>query len=404
MAMQEYHISNNPITAHAFDGSKNQLAICPNDPTLEIYSKSGNSWTLSHSLSEHDKVITGVDWAPRSNRIVTCSQDRNAYVWTLNEQTGVWSPTLVLLRLNRSATFVKWSPQETKFAVASGARTISVCQFDKEQNWWTSKHLKKPIRSTVLSVDWHPNGVLLAAGSADMKARVFSAYLKEVDQKPEASVWGSKLPFNTVCGEFSSISGGWVHGIAFSLSGDALAFASHDSSITVVYPSGPDLPPQAIYSVRVPSLPFLSLTWLSESSLVAAGHDYEPIVFAGNARSGWAMLKSLDNPSARSGSRSVSRSGLMGNEAFNRFKAADSRGISSTPAIGGDGVAIGASNIAKAGGERNTAHQNTITLVRPFEGQGTGEITKISTSGLDGRVIVWNVGGLAAEVGKMAIH
>jgi actin related protein 2/3 complex subunit 1A/1B len=115
--------------------------------------------------------------------IVTCSQDRNAYVWTFNSSSSVWAPTLVLLRINRSATFVRWSPNETKFAVASGARTIAVCQFDEEQNWWTAKHIKKPIRSTVLSLDWHPNGVLIAAGSADFKARVFSAYLKEVDQK-----------------------------------------------------------------------------------------------------------------------------------------------------------------------------------------------------------------------------
>jgi actin related protein 2/3 complex subunit 1A/1B len=43
--------------------------------------------------------------------------------------------------------------------------------------------LKKPIRSTVLCVDWHPNNVLLAAGSADMKARVLSAYIKEVDKR-----------------------------------------------------------------------------------------------------------------------------------------------------------------------------------------------------------------------------
>lgn len=43
--------------------------------------------------------------------------------------------------------------------------------------------LKKPIRSTVLSLDWHPNNVLLAAGSADMKARVLSAYIKDVDKR-----------------------------------------------------------------------------------------------------------------------------------------------------------------------------------------------------------------------------
>ena len=60
---------------------------------------------------------------------------------------------------------------------------IAICSFDPEGDWWVSRLLKKPIRSTVLSVDWHPNNVLLAAGSADMKARVFSAYIKDVDKR-----------------------------------------------------------------------------------------------------------------------------------------------------------------------------------------------------------------------------
>lgn len=157
-------------------------------------------------MTQHDKAITSIDWAPRTNHIVTASQDRNAYVWSQSPDpaTGrmVWKPTLVLLRINRAATFVRWSPNEDKFAVASGARYVSavslpasarnvifddraiaICSFDPENNWWVARQLKKPIRSTVLSVDWHPNNVLLAAGSADMKARVFSAYIKDVDKR-----------------------------------------------------------------------------------------------------------------------------------------------------------------------------------------------------------------------------
>lgn len=42
--------------------------------------------------------------------------------------------------------------------------------------------------------------------------------------RPTPTVWGERLPFNTVCGEFSTPSGGWVHGVSFSPSGDALAF------------------------------------------------------------------------------------------------------------------------------------------------------------------------------------
>lgn len=44
--------------------------------------------------------------------------------------------------------------------------------------------------------------------------------------RPAPTVWGEKLPFNTVCGEFASPAGGWVHAVSFSPSGDILAFAS----------------------------------------------------------------------------------------------------------------------------------------------------------------------------------
>ena len=80
----------------------------------------------------------------------------------------------------------KWCTVNSDILPDSASDTssaIAICSFDPENNWWVSKLLKKPIRSTVLAVDWHPNNVLLAAGSADMKARVFSAYIKELDDK-----------------------------------------------------------------------------------------------------------------------------------------------------------------------------------------------------------------------------
>lgn len=77
---------------------------------------------------------TGIDWAPESNRIVTCGTDRNAYVWTLKGRT--WKPTLVILRINRAARCVRWAPNENKFAVGSGSRVISICYFEQENDWW----------------------------------------------------------------------------------------------------------------------------------------------------------------------------------------------------------------------------------------------------------------------------
>ncbi|KAJ2877901.1 ARP2/3 actin-organizing complex subunit Sop2, partial [Coemansia aciculifera] len=166
------------VTAHAFNHDKSQVAVCPNSNEVHIYARNGTQWTPIHVLKEHDLLVTSVDWAPRTNRIVTCSQDKNAYVWTLDESTNVWKPTLVHLRINRAATQARWSPMEDKFAVASGDKCVAICYFGEDNDWWVSKHIKKPIASTVLCVDWHPNNVLIACGGTDMKARVFSAYIK----------------------------------------------------------------------------------------------------------------------------------------------------------------------------------------------------------------------------------
>ncbi|EIN07140.1 actin-like protein ARPC3 [Punctularia strigosozonata HHB-11173 SS5] len=395
-APEVYNISQTPITSHAFNPDRSQVAVSLKSNEVTILSSQGSEWVPTETLSEHDKAITSIDWAPNTNRIVTASQDRNAYVWQLTPDptTGqtVWKPTLVLLRINRAATYVRWSPKEDKFAVASGARAIAICSFDSENDWWVSRLLKKPIRSTVLSVDWHPNNVLLAAGSADMKARVFSAFIKDVDKRPAPTVWGEKLPFNTICGEYSSPSGGWVHAVGFSPSGDVLAFASHDSTISIVYPGGP-----AIHTIRINTLPLVTLTWTTEDALVAAGHDCQPLVFSGNEQA-WSLIGSLD---AKSGAGSKSSGfgggspvvGRLNSAAFNTFKNAAERGQSG-----------GATEAARGSGDTvlHTVHQNTILSVRPYAG-GPGAVTHVSTSGVDGRLVVWDVnaiaeGGLASKL------
>uniref|UniRef100_A0AAZ3NS24 Actin-related protein 2/3 complex subunit n=1 Tax=Oncorhynchus tshawytscha TaxID=74940 RepID=A0AAZ3NS24_ONCTS len=219
-----------PISCHSWNKDRTQIALCPNNHDVHIYKKDGTKWTKIHELKEHNGQVTGIDWAPDSNRIVTCGTDRNAYVWSLKGE--VWKPTLVILRINRAARCVSWSPKENKFAVGSGSRLISICYFEQENDWWVCKHIKKPIRSTVLSLDWHPNNVLLAAGSCDFKCRVFSAYIKEVEEKPGPTVWGSKMPFGEGAG------GGWVHGVCFSHSGNRLAWTSHDSTVAIAEEPG----------------------------------------------------------------------------------------------------------------------------------------------------------------------
>ncbi|KAL9099945.1 MAG: hypothetical protein Q9163_004627 [Psora crenata] len=356
-----HHLSHHPIADHSFSADRQTLAVA-RDNNVELYSKSRGGFTLQDELKGHDKTVTGVDIAPTAGRIVTCSQDRNAYVW--EPSPSGWKPTLVLLRINRAATFVRWSPSEKKFAVGSGARVIAVCYFEEENDWWVSKHLKKPIRSTITTVAWHPNSVLLAAGSTDAHARVFSSFIKGVDERPESSVWGERLPFNTVCGEYLNNSAGWVHGCAFSPSGKALAFTAHDSSLTVVYPNGPDQAPRAVVNLSMQLLPFLSLIWSGDSEIIAAGYDCEAYRLRGSEE-GWQITGSME-------SKGRPGMGDMREEsALNMFRQMDLKGKSQNDT------------------QLKTVHQNTITTVRCYEGPAAS-IKKFSSSGVDGRVVIWS--------------
>lgn len=372
-----HHLFHAPIADHSFSADRTTLAVA-RDTSVELYERSGGKFSLKDELKGHDKLVTGVDIAPRSGKIVTCSQDRNAYVWDPPTKPGQpYKPTLVLLRINRAATIVRWSPSETKFAVGSGARLISICYFEDENDWYISKHLKKPIRSTISSLAWHPNGVLIAAGSTDGHARVFSSFIKGVDERPSPSVWGERVPFNTVCGEYMNSTAGWVHDVAFSPSGDVLAFAAHDASITVVYPSAPEQPPKSVVSVSLTGLPCRSLLFKTEQEILAAGYDCEIFRLQGSA-GGWKIAGLLEGgrkaPPTRLGSGpSMDGEDGGGESALNMFRQMDLKGTKQRDDT-----------------QLRTTHQNTVNTLRPYE-ESSGSVSKISSGGVDGRVVVWNV-------------
>lgn len=222
--------------------------------------------------------------------------------------------------------------------------------------------------------------MLLAAGSTDGHARVLSSFVKGVDERPEASIWGERLPFGTVCGEYLNGTAGWVHSVAFSPSGDVLAFAGHDASLTVVYPSAPDAPPKTVVSVSLTGLPCRSLVWRGEDEVLAAGYDCEVFRLQGN-EGGWKVVGTLE-----SGGTGKKIGGIGGDaqatavdgedeggSALNMFRQMDLKGTKT-----------------KDDTQLKTVHQNTINTLRGFEG-GRGGVTKISSSGVDGRVVIWNI-------------
>lgn len=153
--------------------------------------------------------------------------------------------------------------------------------------------------------------------------------------------------------------------------------------------------PQAIHSIQLPSLPLISILFTTENSLVGAGHDCQPYLFEGSLESNWTQIRSLDSGRSESASRTGAVGRLNQSEAFNMFRAADSRGASGAPAPAG-------MRQTANGTELLTIHQNTITSVRAYEGGvGGEEVRKISSTGVDGKLVIWSeLAGGVGEIGN----
>lgn len=361
------------ITCHAWNKDRTQIALSPNSKDVLIYTKtSSGGWQLTQTLNEHSSKVLSIDWAPNSNSIVTCGADKNAYVWSYDGRA--WKPELVVLRINRAAVCVKWSPNEKKFAVGCGHRCICVCYYQQDQGFWVAKHIKKQIRSTTLCLDWHPNNVLLAAGGTDFKCRVFGAHVSDVDgPQPASTPWGAKINSADCVAEYSALNHGWVHSCSFNPDGSVLAFAGHDSTIYVV---NTQRSIHEVISLRTQFLPLLTLKFVSNSTILAAGHDCYPIAF-GLENDRINFLDKLDVTLSKQTTGVASAKDIFGN-----------RDRTNTDQLTNTTL--------------NSIHQNSIKQICIYN-QNNQKISHVSTCGLDGLVVIWDLNALERQFSNLRI-
>ncbi len=393
-----------------------------------------NSISLTHvalplGALQHDIVVSGMDWCPLTNKLVTCSHDRNAFVWVFDAATQLWKPQVVVLNINRAATDVKWSPDGTKFAVSSAAKIAMLCRYDEANDWWVSTALKKH-KSTVLSLAWHPNSRVLATVATDYRCRIISAYLDDMDSTDDGGVFGPLPPAGEVLDEFD-VTRAWVNHCAWSPSGSMLAFAGHDSLLHIATFNPDRSVAPIIQTIKCPTLPAMRVQFLSENCLVTAGHSMNPELFGRNDGAAasaaaaavpvgaWTFLGYVDRkPDAASGAAGKITNSFA--SARGMFASKVLKGESSS---GGGGAGTATNGSAESSSDW-IKHKNAITYLQPCKtsgkllalcrcvlyrrssphshrvspvalcppspsGAASGAVVSFSTSGNDGRVIVW---------------
>jgi actin related protein 2/3 complex subunit 1A/1B len=133
-----------------------------------------------------------------------------------------------------------------------------------------------------------------------------------------------------------------------------------------------------VQTIKTSFLPFVTLFWASETSLVAAGFDLAPYLISNNGKWYFQLIRAISGKIDTKNDHS--KDTQKNNAAFNMFKQMDSFAQESK-----------SSNLP-------TVHQNTITCLRPYDISARG-VQKFSSSGLDGQIVVWDL--LSASVANM---
>eukprot|EP00607_Mallomonas_marina_P006383 CAMPEP_0182426400 /NCGR_PEP_ID=MMETSP1167-20130531/12883_1 /TAXON_ID=2988 /ORGANISM="Mallomonas Sp, Strain CCMP3275" /LENGTH=367 /DNA_ID=CAMNT_0024607787 /DNA_START=105 /DNA_END=1208 /DNA_ORIENTATION=+ len=351
------------------------LAISPNNNEIHIYGdcilSGGMNWRKLHVLQEHDLLVSSIDWSPITNKIVSCSHDRNAFVWTFDSSTSVWKPALVILRIDRAALDVSWSLDGLRFAVASGSKCVPVCSYEEKNDWWVSKMVKKKFKSSVLCLSFHPcNGQVLAAGAADFKLRVYSTYDSEVDvMGPVSKPFLTALEFGEVYCELSCQC--WVNALAWSPTGSSLCFSGQDSSIHFVHFSSSSSTP-VVQTLSLSTLPLTSLLYLSETSTVAGGHDCVPLLF-GKTQGEWSLMTGVTGGLDEGVGR-----GKEEMDGSTSASVASARALFQNKSVRGQ---------ASSEDSLNTQHEKPIIGLRAY----SLKPLRFSSTALDGRLVVWDI-------------
>lgn len=328
------------VNCHAISPDQKFLAMCPNNHEIRIYTQTGDGdYEHAETLAKHGQRVTGLSWS-NDNRLVTCAEDRTAYVWAYNPATKEFVPGNVELRASRAGMCVSWSPDGQRFAVGLASKEVAVCHFDEAVRMWISKKKIGKSKASVSSLSWHPSSAYLAIGAFDRRMSV-------LDVEDGESFGQQQMQEDCGC---------WVNDVAFSPSGGTIAFVAQDSTVRFKeLAKGPDGPVEV---VQWRKYPFLQALFLTDDMLVAFGFDNMPVLLQ-KTGGAWQIVGSLDSGPEKAVSKSKSQFGDA-QAAFKNMKIGEEK-------------------------ETSTTHTNTITSVTRL-----GE-TRFSTSALDGQVIVWEL-------------
>ena len=172
------------INIVSFNKDFTQVALSKKDNNIYIYSVPNlmktDTWKLLHTLKSHYQYISGLDWCPETNRILSCSYDKTSFVWDLIEKK--WTPSNVVATTKLGYLCCKWNKRGDKFCEGTSAKQLYIGYYNPDTKWWMGVNIKVH-KSSVVTCEIDPTSLFVISGSTDLRIFVTSCYKPEIDDK-----------------------------------------------------------------------------------------------------------------------------------------------------------------------------------------------------------------------------
>ena len=267
------------ISVLTFNKDFTQVALSKKDNLIYIYSvpdiKKTDTWQLLHKLDSHFQYISGLDWNPETNRLLSCSYDKTSFVWDLNTKDNKWIPSNVVITTKLGYLCCKWNKRGDKFCEGTSAKQLLIGYFSKKSNWWMGRNIKAH-KSSVVTCSIDPTSLFVLSGSTDLRIFVSSCYIPEIDDqflteetKPLAQDFGQTIfEFKPNC---------WINSVAWLPSGNMGIIAGQDATITLIDHKNGESKPEII---RCKHSPVTMLIPIDDNSFYAVCYDRNVLIYS----------------------------------------------------------------------------------------------------------------------------
>ena len=292
------------ISVLAFNKDFSQVALSKKDNLIYIYSvpdfKKTDNWKLLYTLDSHFQYISGLDWHPETNRLLSCSYDKTSFVWDLNE--GKWIPSNVVITTKLGFLCCKWNKRGDKFCEGTSEKKLFIGYFSEKSNWWMGINIKAH-KSSVVTCSIDPTSLFVLSGSTDLRIYVSSCYIPEVDDqflteetKPLAQKFGQTIvEFKPNC---------WINSVAWLPSGNMGIVAGQDATLTLIDHKDSEHKPEVI---RCKHSPVTMIIPIDDNSFYAVCYDRNILEYVKKGDK-WEIGKTITTQQEEKGKAALSGS------------------------------------------------------------------------------------------------